>query len=116
MISQEVQNLMDQAEKNVSITQSLDAGFKALTLQIATLQNQVAALTADGVLTAAEKQQIVNTTSDLAASFSTLQADIPANTSAAPPADPNAPPATDPNAPPVDPNAPPVVDPNAPVT
>lgn len=106
MLTQEVQDLMAQAEKNVSITASLDAGFKSLTLQIATLQAQVTALQGNGVITEAEKQQIVNTTNDLAASFSTLAQDIPANTPAAPPA-------TDPTPAPVDP-AP--VDPNAPTT
>ncbi len=81
MLSREIQDLMDQAKKFTDIAPALDAGFKALTLQVATLQGQVDRLSADGVLTAAEKQQLVTTTSELAAAFSTLAADIPANTS-----------------------------------
>lgn len=80
MLSREIQDLMDQAKKFTDIAPALDAGFKALTLQVATLQGQVERLKADGVITAEEKQQLVTTTGELAAAFSTLQADIPANT------------------------------------
>lgn len=84
MLSREIQDLMDQAKKFSDIAPALDAGFKALTLQVATLQGQVSRLEANGVITAEEKQQLVTTTSELAAAFSTLQADIPANTPIAP--------------------------------
>lgn len=110
MLSREVLDLMAQAKRFNEITPALDAGFKALTLQIANLQGQVSRLEADGVVTAEEKQQLMNTTSELAASFSTLQADIPAGTVAeAPPSDQpqtggetTAPPS---EAPPVDPTS-----------
>lgn len=92
MLSREVQDLMAQAKKLADIAPALDAGFKALTLQIATLQGQIDRLNADGVITAAEKQQLVDTTGELAAAFSTLQTDIPANTPVEPaPIDTSAP-------------------------
>jgi hypothetical protein len=89
MLSREVQDLMTQAKQFTELAPALDAGFKALTLQVSTLQGQIDRLTADGVISAAEKQQLVDTTGSLAAAFSTLQADIPAGTPAAPTTEPD---------------------------
>jgi hypothetical protein len=80
MIHAEVQALMDQAKKMKDIGPAIDSGFKAMALQIGSLQQQIAALEAGSVLTEEDRAAISTATSDLAATFSTLQADIPAGT------------------------------------
>lgn len=90
MITPEVQALMDQAKAATQIGPALDAGFKALTAQVATLQQTVASSTS---MTDEEKAAVNQITSDLTNSVNTLKTDIPANVTPtpAPQPAPNAP-------------------------
>lgn len=115
MIDKVVQDLMDQAKRNTSFEAAFDLAFKALQAQVTTLQAQISALPVGNVLTDADKALVSASTSDLANSITTLQADVPAGT----PAAASAAASTDPAKPALqpDPNAPPAAaqpDPNAP--
>lgn len=97
MISQEVQALIDQSAKARDVLSAMDVRFKAMNIQMGTLQATINQLRAGAVLSDAEKQQVVTLTGELAANVSNAQADILANTNA----DPTAPPASPPSEPPV---------------
>ena len=79
-ISAEVQAVLDQIKQNTSLVASVDAALKAEAAQITALQAQIAALQAGTVLSAEDKAALVTAATDLAATNTTLQADVPANT------------------------------------
>ena len=81
-ISQEVQNVLDKAKQNGSLVQSVDLGLKALQAQVGDLQKQIDSLKANQTLSDDDKAALVEAGNDLAASITTLQSDIPANTDA----------------------------------
>lgn len=85
-ISAEVQKVLDEIKQNTSLVASVDAALKAEAAQITDLQNQIAALQAGTVLSADDKAALLQAATDLAATNTALQADVPANTP--PPATP----------------------------
>lgn len=80
MLDPAVQALVDAAKAATAIGPALDAGFKSLSAQVATLSDQVAALQAGAVLSDADKAVLTQTTADLSAQVDTLKTDIPAGT------------------------------------
>lgn len=83
-ISAEIQTVLDKINENTSLAQSVDAGIKLMQTQITDLQAQIASLQAGTVLSAEDKAALVQAAADLSATNTELQADIPANTPAAP--------------------------------
>ena len=79
-ISAEVQKVIDDITANTSLVKSVDAALKLQGTQITDLQAQIAALQAGSVLSAEDKAALVQAASDLEATNTTLQADVPANT------------------------------------
>lgn len=79
-VSTEVQNLLDLARQNSSMVVSVDAGMKALSAQVAALLVQIANQTPS--LSDDDKAALTEAAGDLQTSITTLQSDIPANTSA----------------------------------
>lgn len=79
-VSTEVQNLLDLARQNSSMVVSVDAGMKALSAQVAALLAQIANQTPS--LSDDDKAALTEAAGDLQTSITTLQSDIPANTSA----------------------------------
>lgn len=79
-VSQEVQGLLDQAKQNNTLVKSVDTGLKALQAQARDLEQQIADLKANAPLSADDKAALVEASTDMAESITTLQSDIPANT------------------------------------
>lgn len=90
MISQEVQANLDQARALTTVVGSVNSGMQALTKLVSDLQdqirNQAPSLSAD------DKAALLESTTDMQDSITTLKAGIPANTSV----DPVNPPVTTP--------------------
>ncbi len=86
-VSPQVQTVLDLARSNSTVVASVDAGMKALMLQVADLKNQIANQTPS--LSDDDKAALVSTATELQNSISTLSVDIPTGTpqagSAAPP-------------------------------
>jgi len=74
-ISAEVQAALDLARQSVTLSASVDAGMKALTAQVATLQATIDA----GGLSPDNKSALSEIASDMQTTINTLQGDIPAN-------------------------------------
>lgn len=81
-VSQEVQDVLDKAKQNGSLVQSVDLGLKALQTQVNDLKTQINDLNTNRPLSDDDKAALVEASTDLANSITTLQSDIPANTDA----------------------------------
>lgn len=77
-VSAEVKAALDLVRQNTSMVTSVDAGMKALSLQVSQLQDQIANQSPS--LSADDKLALAEMATDLQGSISTLQGDIPANT------------------------------------
>lgn len=80
-VSAEVQKILDDVKQNKDIVASVDTGMKALQQQVKDLQDQITNQTPS--LSAEDKAALTSAASDLESSISTLQSDIPANTTPA---------------------------------
>ena len=85
-VSAQVQQVLDLAKSNTTVVASVDAGMKALMLQVTDLKNQIATQTPS--LSDDDKAALTSTATELQNSISTLSADIPTGTPQAPSAPP----------------------------
>lgn len=81
-VSTQVQAVLTLAQQNSSLVTSVDLGMKALSQQVSDLQAQIAAIVPGNVLGPDDIAALGTAATDLQSSISTLQTDIPANTSA----------------------------------
>jgi chromosome segregation ATPase len=87
-VSQQITDLIAQVKANTDLEQSADLALRTLSVQITDLGNQVSALQAQiaagSSLSTADIAALAQSVTDLKTSATTLQADVPANTTPTP--------------------------------